>query len=91
MPGKVQEYKFDVESADVDMDDIDGRNIEMEILGSNAWLPSSIWAIGEDITRDRKLLVHIPDWPTDQFWSTDRSKGEPRRFLRRIEIHDHRQ
>lgn len=80
-PGQNDIYEFDVSDAAVDMDNVRGSRIAMEILGSDAWLPASIWAIGEDVNRSPKLLVHIPRWPRDQYWSTDPREGLARRPL----------
>lgn len=78
---KTDEYRFDVESLDASMDLVDGSDISIEILGSDAWLPSSVWVIGEDIRSVRKLLVGIPDWSATKWWSKDVSEGEPVRLL----------
>ncbi|BCW67339.1 hypothetical protein NicSoilB4_21020 [Arthrobacter sp. NicSoilB4] len=80
-PGKTEEYEFDVQSARVDMDNVSGRYIVIEILGNDAWLPSSIWAIGEDVNGDSKVLAHVPKWPVDRYWSRDSREGQPRRRL----------
>lgn len=78
---RTDEYPFNVESLNVSMDLITGNTLSIEILGSDAWLPSSIWVIGEDINRTRKLLVGIPQWPASRWWSTDSSEGRPSRSL----------
>ena len=80
------QYRFDYRSRSpaIDMTFLDGSEIEIEILGDDAWLPSSIWVIGEDVNGDRRLIAGRPTWPTsvDNGWfSTDTSEGRPRRAL----------
>jgi hypothetical protein len=79
---RTDEYPFEVGTLNVSMDLVNGNTIAMEILGNDAWLPSSIWVIGEDVDGTRKLLVGIPRWPANRWWSTDTSEGQPSRLLR---------
>lgn len=79
---RTDEYQFNVEELDAPLNLVDGDNIEIEILGSDAWLPSSIWVIGEDVDGNRKLIVGIPQWPSNRWWSKDTSEGKPSYHLR---------
>lgn len=78
---RTDEYRFDVRSLDSEIDLLDGGNIAIEILGNDAWLPSTIWVIGEDASANRRLLAGIPRWPNNQWWSKDLSEGKPSRPL----------
>jgi hypothetical protein len=80
---RTDEYRFDVSSLNVDMFNIDGQSLAIRIRSNDAWLPSSIWVIGEDIQGRRELLVGLPNWPSSLWWSTDSSEG---RDLRRLVV-----
>jgi hypothetical protein len=84
--GATEQYRFDFRSREpaIDMALLDGADMEIEILGSDAWLPSSIWAIGQDVNGTRKLIAAHPSWPTsisNGWFSTDLSEGRPTRRL----------
>ena len=78
---RTDEYRFNVESIDANMELVDGNDMAIETLGSDAWLPSTVWVIGEDVAGQRKLLVGIPKWPSNRWWSKDTSEGQPSRLL----------
>jgi hypothetical protein len=78
---RTDEYKFDVSSLNVDMSDVTGHNLEIEILADDSWLPSTIWVIGEDVEGKRELLVGIPNWLSSVWWSTNTSVGRRKRRL----------
>jgi hypothetical protein len=79
---RTDEYKFDVSSLNVDMSQVTGNHLAIEILADDSWLPSSIWVIGEDVERNRELLVALPNW-FEQYgwWSTNTSVGRRERRL----------
>ena len=78
---RTDEYKFDVSNLNVDMSDVKDNLLEIEILGDDSWLPSSIWVIGEDVEGHRALLVDLPNWLKSLWWSTDDSVGDVKRRL----------
>ena len=78
---RTDEYRFNVESLDAQLSLIQGRNIAIQILGSDAWLPSTIWVIGEDVDRTRRLVAGFPSWPNNRWWSKDSSEGQASRRL----------
>jgi hypothetical protein len=53
-------------------------DFELLTRGSDAWLPSSIWIIGQDVSGNRSLLVGIPRWPSDKMFSRNASEGKER-------------
>jgi len=79
--GRTDEYEFDVEGLGIDMSGVNHGNICIEILGDDAWLPRSIWVMGEDVEGTRQLLVGLPRWPDDLWFSTDRDEGERSRVM----------
>jgi hypothetical protein len=79
---RTDEYRFNVHALNVDMFNIDGNHLAIRALSNDAWLPASIWVIGEDVQGRRELLVGLPNWPSSLWWSTDTSEGRPKRFLR---------
>ena len=84
--GVTEQYMFDFRNIQDEflMEFLQADDISIRILGSDAWLPSSIWAIGEDINSNRRLLAGVPNWPTtiERGWfSTDTSEGRPIRSL----------
>lgn len=79
--GRTDEYKFDVEDLDLDMFGLNERNFELIALGDDAWLPATMWVIGQDIRGTRELLASVPIWPTNAWLSTDDSEGEAVRRL----------
>lgn len=85
--GRTDEYVFDMQEADrrVDMDALRPEHIGMTIRGGDAWLPRSVWVIGQDDDNRRRLLVAQPDWPPQGWFSTQTSdangQAQPTRFL----------
>ncbi len=84
--GRTDEYLFNLEEQGfIEMEALNADDIGMEILGGNAWLPRSIWVIGQDIQGGRRLLVAQPTWPPENWFSTETSDvgglAQPKRFL----------
>ena len=83
--GATDQYLFKPRhSSPINMDFVDGDDISITILGDDAWLPSSIWAIGEDANGTRRLIAGEPDWPTSVsrgWFSTDPAEGRATRSL----------
>jgi hypothetical protein len=79
--GRTDQYRFDVSSLNVNMFGIDGDTLAIRTRSDDAWLPSSIWVIGEDVQGNRELKVALPNWPGSLWWSTDDSEGEGIRRL----------
>jgi hypothetical protein len=80
------QYRFDYRrrSPPIEMSLLDGSDIEIEIRDDDAWLPSSIWAIGQDADGARRLIAGHPTWPTsitNGWFSTDTSEGRRARRL----------
>lgn len=70
-----------MQNLSVDMFGLNDRHFCLEILGDDAWLPDSIWVIGEDVQTNRELLVAVPRWPESPWFSTDASEGRRSRCL----------
>ena len=83
--GVTEQYKFDLTVAEGSINtDLAASDIRITILGNDAWLPDSVWAIGEDVHGIRGLLAGVPNWPTGVhtgWFSTDLSEGAPTRSL----------
>ena len=83
--GETKQQRFTLPSSTlINMNIFGPSRIFINISGNDAWLPSSIWAIGEDVNGDRKLLAGVPNWPTsvaNGWFSTDLTEGQPRRSL----------
>jgi hypothetical protein len=79
--GRTDQYRFDVRDLGVDMFGLNEDNFCIRILGDDAWLPASIWIIGQDVQGARRLLAGVPTWPDDLWFSTDASEGEATRCL----------
>src|SRR5688572_19321570 len=68
---RTDEYKFDVSSLNVDMFNVGRQTLAIRTRSDDAWLPSSIWVIAEDVQGNRELKVALPNWPNSLWWSTD--------------------
>jgi hypothetical protein len=84
--GVTEEYRFDLSGVEprINMTFLDAEEISITILGDDAWLPASIWVIGEDVNSTRRLLAGVPNWPTSVsrgWFSTDTSEGRATRSL----------
>lgn len=79
--GRTDEYRFDASDLGVEMFGLDEDNFCIQILGEDAWLPGSIWVIGQDVEGRRELLASVPSWPEDLWFSEDESEGEATRCL----------
>jgi hypothetical protein len=84
---RTDEYFFDMRKPEfrVEMSDVLPEHLGMKTLGGNAWLPRSIWMIGQDDDDARRLLVAQPTWSKDGWFSIDTSdaggKARPTRFM----------
>jgi hypothetical protein len=46
-------------------------------MGStDAWLPSSVWVIGQAEDGELRLLAGVPHWPSNLWFSADASEGK---------------
>jgi hypothetical protein len=82
--GVTEQYMFDLRGQGINMESLKPADISITIGGSDAWLPSSIWVIGEDEGSNHRLIAGVPNWPTsvrDGWFSTDRAEGRPTRSL----------
>jgi hypothetical protein len=79
--GRTDQYRFDVLNLNIDMFGLGGNNFCIQTLGSDAWLPASIWVIGRDVTGLQRLLVSLPFWPDNLWFSKDTSEGREIRCL----------
>lgn len=86
--GVTEQYRFDLTAEtghlSIDMDTLTPDGIAVTIRGVDAWLPSSIWAIGEDVNGARRLLAGVPNWPTSVsrgWFSEDPTEGRMTRSL----------
>jgi hypothetical protein len=82
--GRTEQHRFDFQGTNLDMSLVEGRNIFISILGDDAWLPSSIWAIGEDVNGTIRLLAARPRWPTSElrgWFSREPGEGRATRSL----------
>ena len=78
---RTDEYRFDVRDLDIDMFGLNEDNFCIRILGSDMWLPHTIWIIGQDTEGRRQLLAGWPEWPDDLWFSRDATEGAGRRCL----------
>jgi PLAT/LH2 domain len=79
--GRTDQYRFSMDTYDVDMFGFDESSFSIITFGHNAWLPSSIWVIGQDVEGTRRLLASVPKWPKNLWFSTDSKEGEQSRAL----------
>lgn len=84
--GVTEQYLFDLRNQEprINMAFLDAEDISITIQGRDAWLPASIWVIGEDVNSTRRLLAGVPNWPTSVsrgWFSADTSEGRPTRSL----------
>ena len=84
--GRTDQYRFNIDQSatPMAMELLQSRNFAIATNGSDAWLPESIWVIGQDVSRGRRLLVGIPSWPSNLWFSTDLSEGRPQRSLTEV-------
>jgi hypothetical protein len=74
--GQSDQYRFDMRPFDVDMFGFRERHFSIITLGSDAWLPASVWIIGQDVEGTRELLASVPQWPNNRWFSRDSSEGQ---------------
>jgi hypothetical protein len=74
--GRTDEYRFDMREFNVNMSGFREANFSIVTLGTNAWLPASIWVIGQDVEGTRRLLASVPRWPSNLWFSRDSSEGQ---------------
>lgn len=81
--GRTDQYRFDMrrEDVEVNMFGLSEGEFALQTNGRDAWLPASIWIIGQDIRGVRSLLVDLPNWPNDLWFSRDSSEGAGLRRL----------
>lgn len=72
--GRTDAYEFDVRGMGVDHKEARGR-FQIEIKGSDAWRPSSIWILGRLHNGRFRILGASPNWPSDRLFSTDAAEG----------------
>lgn len=81
--GRTDQYRFNLSQNEtqIPMELLDPSKFMILTKGRDAWLPESIWIIGQDVNRARRLLVGIPFWPSTLWFSQDESEGRPQRSL----------
>jgi hypothetical protein len=82
--GRTDQYRFNLSQSsetEIPMESLNPSKFMILTKGSDAWLPESIWIIGQDVNRSRRLLVAIPFWPSTLWFSKDESEGKPQRSL----------
>jgi hypothetical protein len=79
--GRTDRYRLNVSSLNMDMFHVRPEILAIRTGSDDAWLPSSIWVIAEDVQGNRQLEVALPNWPSSLWWSTQESEGEPIRRL----------
>ncbi|NUU18491.1 hypothetical protein HP550_14640 [Cellulomonas humilata] len=81
--GRTDQYRFNIVESEtnISMDLLGPRNFALRTKGRDAWLPESIWVIGQDVDGNRRLLVGLPRWPATMWFSTDLAEGRPQRVL----------
>ena len=78
---RTDEYQFDIESLHADSSDLTADKLRIQIRGNDAWLPSTLWVIGEDVHGTNHLIAGFPSWPSNRWWSKDSSEGQASRRL----------
>ena len=73
--GRADYYEFDVKGLGVDHKQARGK-FKIEIKGSDAWRPSSIWILGRLRNGQYRILGACPRWPSGSTFSTKASKGK---------------
>lgn len=79
--GRTDQYRFDMRPFNVDMFGFREANFSIITGGSDAWLPASIWVIGQDVEGTRRLLASVPQWPSSGWFSRDDAEGRSMRAL----------
>jgi hypothetical protein len=75
-PGRTDLYRFrDVPA--VEVDDIEPAQFKIVAAGDDAWLPSSIFILGES-DGQFQVLVGIKKWPDEGWFSTQASDANGR-------------
>jgi hypothetical protein len=73
--GRTDQYEFDVRKLGIDHTEARG-NVRLATLGSDGWLPSSIWVIGRTVDGKHHILAARPRWRSRDWFSTDSSEGK---------------
>jgi hypothetical protein len=81
--GRTDQYRFNLSQLEtpISMEQLNASKFMIRTKGRDAWLPESVWIIGQDVNRNRRLLVGIPFWPSTLWFSQDESEGQPQRSL----------
>lgn len=74
--GRTDQYRFNIVESEttISMELLRARNLAIRTNGSDAWLPSSIWVLGQDVSGTRRLLAGVPNWPRSLWFSKDPPK-----------------
>jgi hypothetical protein len=84
--GVTEQYMFDLRPHElkINMALLDPEDVTITIEEDDAWLPASIWVIGEDVHSTRRLIAGVPNWPTSVnrgWFSKDHTEGRRTRSL----------
>ena len=77
-PGRTDLYRLEFsQQSNVEMDDIVPTDFKIVAAGEDAWLPSSIFILGEG-SGQFKVLVANEEWPDEGWFSTQTSDANGR-------------
>jgi hypothetical protein len=68
--GRTDQYEFDLRDEEIDYRDVTPGNIRITSRAEDAWLPESIWVIGQEDDGEFHLLVGRPEWPSNAWFGT---------------------
>jgi hypothetical protein len=72
--GRTDEYRFaDLSRFRILSESIDDNTFCIRARSDDAWLPKTVWIIGQTEEGDYTLLAGDGSWPTDQWFSTQAS------------------
>ncbi len=77
--GDTDMYPININDTKVDTRLI--RKVELEVTGNgadDAWLPDSIWLIGETVENEYILIAGENAWPENAWFSTEADEGQPK-------------
>ena len=78
--GRTNQFRINVKPGDLPSANITSYGPQHFTLrtrgGADAWLPSSIWIIGQAEDGELHLLAGVPHWPSSLWFSGDASEGK---------------
>lgn len=71
--GRTDEFSVAINNVDILWQTLAGSHLALQTTSQDAWLPQTMWVLARSDENLWRLVVAIPNWPTDQWFSTQAS------------------